>query len=111
MERINIYKQGDVYLVKIYYPHINQSKIRPVAIVSNEKAIDIDVIISPITGQAPRNDFDVVINKWQEAGLERPSIARTSKLMTINNTMLYKRLGELDSGDLENILQKCRECF
>lgn len=104
-------KQGEIYLVKVFYPHINKTKIRPVAIVSNDKAIDLDVIIAPITGQAARSEFDVPILKWQEAGLEKPSIARTSKMLTVENSMLAKKLGNLDNTDLTNILTKCKECF
>lgn len=107
----SLYNQGDVFLIKIYYPHINQTKIRPVAIVSNEKAIDLDVLITPITGQDARNEYDIPINKWKEAGLEKPSVARTSKITMIFSGILYKKIGELDNEDLKNILEKCKDCF
>ncbi len=105
------YGQGDVYLIKVHYQLTGETKIRPVVIVSNEKAIDLDVLISPITGQAARNEFDVPIKKWREAGLEKPSVARTSKITMIHNSILYKQIGKLDITDLNNILEKCRECF
>jgi len=105
------FKQGNVFLIKAFYQLTGETKIRPVAIVSNEKAIDLDVIVTPITGQDKRNDFDVPIIKWQEAGLEKPSIARTSKLTMINYNNLYKKIGELHKDDLVNILGKCKEVF
>ena len=105
------FKQGDVFLVKVEYKQAGTTKIRPVVIVSNDKAIDIDMIIAPVTGQAARNEFDVPIIKWKEAGLEKPSVARASKIMMIHNSVLFKRIGELQSEDLENVLRKCRECF
>ena len=42
--------------------------------------LDIDVIIAPITSQLQqRNEFDVVLEYWKDAGLLKPSITRDFK--------------------------------
>lgn len=105
------FKQGDVFLIKVFYQLTGGTKVRPIVIVSNEKAIDLDVVITPITGHDKRNEFDIPIEKWKEAGLEKPSIARTSKLKTIHNNILYRKIGELDGEDLKNVLDKCKDVF
>ncbi|UOQ92736.1 type II toxin-antitoxin system PemK/MazF family toxin [Halobacillus shinanisalinarum] len=70
-------KQGDVWLADVLFKGTRQTKQRPVIIVGN--ALDVDVIIAPVTSQKPRNQFDVVLEYWNEAGLLKPSVARTSK--------------------------------
>ncbi|MCF8567671.1 type II toxin-antitoxin system PemK/MazF family toxin [Alicyclobacillus tolerans] len=105
-------KQGEVYLADVYFSATNQYKRRPVIIVSNERAIDlVDVMTAPVTSQRARNEFDVDIEKWREAGLAYPSIARTAKLLTIDQSKLLRKLGDLDDNDLANVLEKCRQLF
>jgi len=73
--------------------------------------LDIDVIISPITSQKPRNQFDIVLEYWEKAGLLKPSVVRTSKITSIRGTELKRYLGDLHSHDLESVLNMCRRLF
>ncbi|MFD1362766.1 type II toxin-antitoxin system PemK/MazF family toxin [Lentibacillus salinarum] len=111
MKNTDIFKQGSVWLARIYFKEINKSKLRPVVIVNNEIVLDIDVIVAPTTSRKDRNKFDVVLENWRAAGLERPSVARTTKITTISREMLIKRLGDLNESDLNKVLKKCRELF
>lgn len=102
------YKQGDVWLANIYFKEIQESKLRPVLIIGNDQVLDLDAVIAPISTSQPRNPFDVVIEQWQAAGLERPSIVRTSKPTTIFGNELKRKLGELQPDDLQRVLTKFR---
>lgn len=104
-------KQGEVYLADIYFRDLNIYKLRPVVIVAQDKAVDIDVVTAPITGTKARNEYDVPIIHWQQAGLVKESVARTTKLLTLESSKLRKKLGELHVEDLEKILEKCKEVF
>jgi len=104
-------KQGEVWLADVLFKGTRQTKQRPVVIVGNELALDIDVIIAPVTSQKPRNHFDIVLEHWEEAGLLKPSVVRTSKITSIHGTELKRHLGELHSHDLENVLNMCRKLF
>lgn len=44
-------KQGDVWLADVVFKGARQSKQRPVIIVGNELALDVDVIIAPVTNK------------------------------------------------------------
>ncbi len=68
-------------MADVLFKGIRQTKQRPVVIVGNELALDIDVIIVPVTSQKPRNQFDIVLEYWEEAGLLKPSVVRTPKLL------------------------------
>src|SRR5690625_6909267 len=52
-------KQGEVWLADVLFKGKRQTKQRPVVIVGNELALDVDVIVTPVTSQQLRNQFDV----------------------------------------------------
>lgn len=79
--------------------------------VGNELTIDIDVIISPITSGESRNEFDVPIEFWKEAGLIYQSVARTSKIGSIPKSAFIGKLGNMHLEDLNRILDQCRKLF
>lgn len=104
-------KQGDVWLADVLFKGTRQTKQRPVIIVGNELALDVDVIIAPITSQQNRNQFDVVLEYWEEAGLLKPSVARTSKIISVHGSELKRHLGALHNHDLKRVLHTCKSLF
>ncbi|MDC3414706.1 type II toxin-antitoxin system PemK/MazF family toxin [Aquibacillus sp. 3ASR75-11] len=107
----NKMKQGDVWLANVLFKETRQTKQRPVIIVGNDLALDVDVIIAPVTSQRARNQFDVVLEYWEEAGLLKPSVARTSKITSVHGSELKRHLGAIHKYDLERVLQVCRNLF
>jgi mRNA-degrading endonuclease toxin of MazEF toxin-antitoxin module len=105
------FNQGDVWLAKVYFKQAGAFKNRPVVVVGNDRVIDIDVLISPVTSHEARNEFDVTISDWKKAGLIEPSVARVSKLLAIPQSEFIRKLGVLTPPDLEKVLKKCRELF
>ena len=103
--------QGDVWLADVIFKDTRQTKHRPVIIVGNELALDVDVIVAPVTSQLPRNEFDIILEYWQDAGLLKPSVVRTSKIMSIHGSELKRKLGVLHEHDLERVLHMCKELF
>lgn len=87
--------QGEVWLADVVFKGTRQTKQRPVVIVGNELALDIDVIIAPVTSQKPRNQFDIVLEYWEEAGLLKPSVVRTSKISSIHGKELKTSFGRI----------------
>jgi mRNA-degrading endonuclease toxin of MazEF toxin-antitoxin module len=93
-------KKGEIWLAK----DEKSQKVRPFIILSDElSGIDVDVSVAPSSTQAKRNDFDVDITKWQEAGLREPSIARCSKVHYMYHALLVRKIGTLHEKDLQEI--------
>lgn len=105
------YKQGDIWLAKVYFRNEGLYKNRPIVVVGRDMAIDIDVLSAPVTSSAPRSEYDIVIEYWKEAGLLNPSVARTTKLTAIPNSDFIRKLGYLHQHDLNRILNQCRKLF
>lgn len=57
------------------------------------------------------NQFDIILEYWEKAGLLKPSVVRKSKITSIHGTELKRHLADLYSHDLENVLNMCRKLF
>lgn len=103
---MTIYKFGDVILVP--FPFTDQSSIkkRPAIVISSDlyNKSKIDLIIIAVTSQVHENlQFgEVIIKKWSEAGLLKPSLIKPV-ITTIENSLVVKNLGELQSSDLQSL--------
>ncbi|KQL55264.1 hypothetical protein AN964_18285 [Heyndrickxia shackletonii] len=99
-------KRGEVWTVEL------NGKRRPVVIVSNENVIvELDHLIATVTSQHARNEFDVIIEYWKEAGLDKPSVVRCSKLNTVHFKELLFKIGKLHEHDLDRVLTTIRSYF
>lgn len=103
-------KQGDVIVTKVFFPDTGEYKMRPVVVVANDKAIDLYAASVAVTSQAARDEFDVPIEYWKEAGLHQPSVARVSKPLTIHLPS-SKKIGTLHPHDLERVLSRLQQVF
>jgi len=50
--------------------------------------------------------MDVLIEKWQEAGLLKPSIARLDRIITAEKTVFIRSLGRLAVSDLDSVRKR-----
>ncbi len=59
------------------------------------------VIVAMITSQlsGPRFPFDVELEKYEAAGLPKPSLVRLGKLVTLDSSLVLKQLGTLNVAD------------
>lgn len=73
--------------------------------------IDLDVSGAPTTTQNLRNEFDYLLKDWQEAGLDKPSIVRCSKVHVIYHGKLLMKLGDLSEQDLTAVNQLVKAYF
>lgn len=99
-------RRGEIWTVEL------NGKRRPVVIVSNDNvAAELDHLIATVTSKQVRNEFDVVIEYWEEAGLDKPSVVRCSKLNTLHYQELLFKIGKLYESDLERVLTTIRNYF
>lgn len=99
-------KRGEIWTIEL------NEKRRPVVIVSNDNVIaEMDHIIATVTSKQTRNEFDVVLEYWEEAGLDKPSVVRCTKLNTLHYQELLFKIGKLHERDLERVLTTIRNYF
>ncbi len=99
-------KKGDIFLC------YEGEKIRPVLIVSDQLVkVDIDVSIAKVTSQSPRNKFDVVLEHWEFAGLNKKSVVRCSKISYVSHRNLIRKVGTLHEDDMRKVTKVILDFF
>jgi mRNA interferase MazF len=94
-----------VYTAKFPFLDSDETKLRPVIIVSRSYGQHDIIAVVPVSSRKEREAVDVTINDIGTAGLIKPSVARVHRLTTMLQTDLRARLGELSASDTE-VLQK-----
>lgn len=91
------YNYGEVWIGKL------GTKNRPMLIIGKHTATEIDRTVAKITSQDARDEYDLELTYWEEAGLREPSIVRCSKISTISSMNLHFKIGEIHDDDLSEV--------
>ncbi|HZO31051.1 MAG TPA: type II toxin-antitoxin system PemK/MazF family toxin [Chloroflexota bacterium] len=95
-------------MVLIPFPFTNQtaSKRRPAVVVSTPSFHNgrPDLILMAVTSQVrtPLRTGEALLADWLAAGLLKPSVAKP-ELMTVQTSLVLRKLGRLGSGDRRSI--------
>jgi len=92
-------------------------KQRPAVIVSSDgfNATHDDVIVAAITSQVPAQlsteEKAIPLNELAQCGLPKPSIVKLSKIVTLHQRLIIKRVGAVPSGTTAVLLNGIRQLF
>ena len=95
----------DVVVVPFPFADLNQKKRRPALVVSSVSfnKVHTQTILAMITSTKNKWPSDVVIENWQEAGLNVPCKIRL-KLFTLDNKSVIRKVGRLSKRDEKSIV-------
>ena len=99
---------GDVYVCVFPFTSGQGAKARPVLVLMD---LDPDCLVCRITSVPHRGFLDQPVTNWQEAGLEKPSTIRLSRLVTVEKPLLRLRIGKLAREDLDRVRTLWNEKF
>ena len=99
---------GDVYVCVFPFTSGQGAKARPVLVLMD---LGPDCLVCRITSVPHRGFLDLPVIHWQEAGLEKPSTIRLSRLVTVEKRLLKVHIGELDPEDLDRVKTLWNEKF
>lgn len=88
---------GDVHICLFPFTSGDRLKPRPVLVLRD---LDPDCLICRITSVPHQGLLDLRITYWREAGLEKASTIRLSRLVTVEKNLLRLRIGKLVEEDL-----------
>lgn len=107
------YNQGDVVLVSFPFTDLTSTKKRPALVVSarwfNERPEGdrvLAAITSVIRSPLARDETLVPDSDLTQAGLLKPSIVKAGKLFTLNENLIYKRLGTLPDESFRAVVAR-----
>ena len=93
---------GDVVLVPFPFTDQTTTKRRPAVIVSSAAYHDSrrDIIVMAVTSQIrpPAGFGEIVVQRWKEAGLLKPSVLKPL-VATIERDLVLRKLGMLQEED------------
>ena len=105
---ISTVKFGEVYVCVFPFTSGQNAKARPVLILMD---LGPDCLVCRITSVPHRGFLDLPLNHWQEAGLEKPSTIRLSRLVTVEKQILKLHIGRLAADDLNHVRSLWNEKF
>jgi mRNA interferase MazF len=115
MTSMTLYKQGDVVLVPFPFTDLSARKQRPAVVISANwfNQSRADCVLVAITSQIPaaldRDQILLPASDLQLAGLPKPSLVRLGKIVTIQQALIHKQLGQLPAATFTAILGGVRE--
>ena len=93
-------------LVLVPFPFSDRTaavKQRPCFVLASFKprGLEEHCLVSMVTSRLDGISFkgDVLVTHWKEAGLLKPSLIRLAKLVTMDSTLLRRKLGVVHSAD------------
>ena len=94
------YKKWDVVVTDFPYSDTGQVKRRPAVVISNPFSISDRVVIYWVlmitTTELKGAEGDTEILDIEQAGLPHPSIVRAIKFGNVQNSIIRRKVGELD---------------
>ncbi len=98
-----------VYTARFPFLDSEETKIRPVIVISRPQGAHKVIAIVPISSRPARENVDVAITKWSEAGLLKPSVARVHRLTTMLQADLIADLGALSPEEIRALQASLRK--
>ena len=104
-----VYKRRDVILVPFPFSDLSYSKKRPALVLVDIPNRD-ELICMMLTSSISIDDrVDVSIKDIDLAGLPKPTVARLSRLFTLKQSLVYKKIGVMDNKEFKVIVSKLIE--
>lgn len=92
---------GEIVLLNLPFSDNLNIKKRPALILIDTG--DDDIIAARITTQQTKSQYDIYVNAWKDSGLLQESFVRLNKIATLEKKLIQKKLGKLQSEDLEKV--------
>jgi len=99
---------GDVYVCAFPFTSGQGARVRPVLVLMD---LGPDCLVCRITSVPHHGILDLPVTNWQEAGLEKPSTIRLTRLVTVEKPLLKVRIGQLAREDLDRVRALWNEKF
>ncbi|MBV6467753.1 MAG: hypothetical protein PGMFKBFP_03124 [Anaerolineales bacterium] len=107
-----LFNKGDVILIPFPFTDLSATKQRPAVIISsdqfnnNHKDVIVMAITSQVPSQIPEDEYLLSSTDMKTSGLPRKSIIKLGKVVTINQSLIVKKLGKIPNQTVTSILNQ-----
>ena len=92
-------KRGDIVLVPFPFTDLSREKVRPAVVISAKNDVDISVaFISSVIPEEPTEADFVLLEShpdFSSTGLKRSSIFKMDKVLSLERSIILRRLGKV----------------
>ena len=93
------YNQRDIVLVPFPFSELTYAKKRPALVLASIPVRDELICMMLTSSKNIDYSVDIPIDSLAGTGLPKPTVARTSRLFTLKNSMVVKRMGQMHDSD------------
>ena len=103
---MTVFRRGDVVLVAFPFTDLTTTKMRPALVVSSDafNHKNVDIIAVAVTSQIPKRiletNYLLSLEDQRLAGLPKPSMVKLGKIVTLDQRLIRKKLGQLSEPTL-----------
>jgi mRNA interferase MazF len=104
----------DVILVPFPFSNLQAAKLRPCLVLAAMKPAryPLHLVVAMMTSHLEKHfPHDLLLEGPSEAGLPKPTLIRLAKLVTIDSTLIKKKLGSLSKADRKQVEKEWRKLF
>jgi mRNA interferase MazF len=104
----------DVILVPFPFSNLEAAKLRPCLVLMTMKPARYPqhLIVAMMTSHVEKHfPHDLLVENPSEAGLPKPTLIRLAKVVTIDSSLIKKRLGSLSKSDRKQVEKEWRLLF
>jgi len=108
------YKRSSIFLARLWAAeHSEQSGIRPVLIVSNDKGNEAGptVTVAAITSKLSKPDLPTHVSVSTECGLHHDSVIMLEQVRTLDKRRLGRCIGQLSESKMNEVDTALRTSF
>jgi len=113
MTRYDALEKGDIVLLPFPFTNLKATKRRPALVISPKtfnKSGDTSLLFMTSNIASLPREGDVLIQKYQEAGLPKPTLVRM-KFATIANALIMKKIGRLPAAEMKRVKAQIMRFF
>ncbi len=104
-----ILSKGDIVLISFPFTNLNGEKLRPAVILIDS---NYDVTVCFVSSQLKSVEkTDIILKTNTKNGLKKDSFIKTSKIATLDKTLIKGQLGKLDQNEIELLNEQLRFLF
>lgn len=105
----------DIVLVPFPFSDLSAAKQRPCLVLASyrPRSLPEHLIVAMMTSQVkkPHFPFDVTLEDWQASSLPLPTLVRLGKIVTLDASLVRKKLGQITPADVKSVKAGFRKLF